>query len=53
MTELTANETTLDLNVAKSTGESSSKYVYWKIKVPESGVGGSCSDTITFSAAEG
>jgi hypothetical protein len=53
MTELTVDETTLDLNVAKSTGEDSSKYVYWKIKLPESGVGGFCSNAITFSAAEG
>ncbi len=53
MTELTADETTLDLNVAKSDGEVSSKYVYWKIKLPDSGVGGFCSNAITFSAAEG
>jgi hypothetical protein len=53
MTELTGTAITLDLNIAKSTGSPSTKDTYWKISIPNSGVGGSCSNTITFTAVSG
>ena len=53
MAELTGTATTLDFDLAKSTGTSSTKLTYWKIKLPESGVGGTCSNLITFTAISG
>jgi hypothetical protein len=53
MTELTGTAITLDLDIAKSTGSPSTKDTYWKISIPNSGVGGSCSNTVTFSAVSG
>ncbi len=53
MTELTGTAITLDLDIAKSTGSPSTKNTYWKISIPDSGVGGSCSNIITFLAVSG
>jgi len=39
--------------VATSNGADSTKSEYWTIKIPASGVGGSCSDTITIGAVAG
>ncbi len=53
MTELTGTAIRLNLNIAKSTGSPSTDDTYWKISIPNSGVGGSCSNTITFTAVSG
>ena len=53
MTTLTGTAITLDLNVAKSTGSASTSLSYWKISLPSSGVGGTCTNTITFSGVAG
>jgi len=53
MTVLTASAVTFDLNITKSTGSASSVTTYWRIQIPDSGVGGSCNNTITFTAVSG
>jgi hypothetical protein len=53
MTALSGTTANLDLNVAKSTGASSTKLTYWKISLPANGAGGTCTDTITFTAVSG
>lgn len=53
MTALSGTTTNLDLNVAKSTGVSSTALTYWKISLPANGAGGTCTNTITFSAVSG
>ncbi len=53
MTALSGTTANLDLNVAKSTGAASTALTYWKISIPSSGAGGTCTDTITFTAVSG
>jgi len=53
MTTLTTGAVTVDLNITKSTGSPSSVLTYWRVQIPSSGVGGSCSNTITFTAVSG
>jgi len=53
MTALTGTPTILDTNIAKSTGAISSKLIFWKISTPDLGIGGTCSNTITFTAESG
>lgn len=53
MTALTTSATTLNLNVAQRTNGVSTKTTYWKIQIPSTGVGGSCTNTITFTAVAG
>jgi len=53
MTSLTTSATTLDLNIPQRTNGASFKITYWKIQIPNTGVGGSCSNTITFTAVAG
>jgi len=53
MTALSGTTANLDLNVAKSTGAASTALTYWKISLPASGAGGTCTDTITFTAVSG
>lgn len=53
MTALTGSAVTLDLNVNKSTGSSITKLIHWKTQLLSSGVGGTCTNTITFTAVVG
>ena len=53
MTNLTDTATTLNLNIAQRTGSSSIEDVFWRIRIPDNGVGGTCSNTIIFTAIEG
>ena len=53
MTALSGTTANLDLNVVKSTGVASTALTYWKISLPASGAGGTCTDTITFTAVSG
>lgn len=53
MTALTGGFVTLDLNIPKSTGAASTALTYWKVKIPSSGVGSTCTDTVTFTAVSG
>lgn len=53
MTALTGDTINLDLNVTQQTGAITTKDIFWKIKIPDTGVGGSCTNTITFTAVAG
>ena len=53
MTALTGSAATLDLNVSKSTGSSVTKLTHWKVQLPATGVGGTCTNTVTFTAVVG
>jgi len=53
MTTLTTGAVPFDLNITKSTGSASSATTYWRIQIPSSGVGGTCSNTIAFTAVSG
>jgi hypothetical protein len=53
MTELTNEASSLNLNVPKSTGTDSIKPIFWKISLPSSGIGGICTNIITFTAKSG
>lgn len=53
MTALTTSAVTLDLNVSQRTSTPSTKTTYWRIQIPNTGVGGSCTNTITFTAVAG
>ena len=53
MESLSGNSTTFDLNLPQRTGGASVKNMYWKIRLPEAGAGGMCSNTIDFTAASG
>jgi len=53
MTTLTTGAVPFDLNVTKSTGSPSSVLTYWRIQISSLGVGGSCSNTVNFTAVSG
>ena len=53
MTALSGTATTLDINISQRTDSTTSKNTFWKIDIPTTGVGGSCSSTITFTAISG
>ena len=50
MTALSENATTLGLNVSQRTDGVSTKDVFWKISIPNTGIDGVCSNTMTFTA---
>lgn len=53
-TQLTDTATTLSsFNLAKKTNGASTKDVYWGFGLPATGVGGSCSGTVQFTAVSG
>lgn len=53
MVSLTGIAKTLVMALDKSTGPASTGLIYWKISIPSSGVGGTCTNTITFTAKSG
>ena len=53
MTALSGTSTTINLDVAQRTDGASIKDIFWRILIPSTGAGGSCSNTITFTAIAG
>ena len=53
MNSLSGDLTTLDLNIPPRTTTISTKDIFWKISIPNTGAGGSCTNSITFSAIAG
>lgn len=52
-TALSATATNADVNIAKSNnGGAATGSVYWKLAIPTTGVGGTCSSNITVTAAD-
>lgn len=53
MTALTGSPATADVNIAKSSnGAGGTGSVYWKLAIPATGVGGTCSSNITVTATD-
>lgn len=53
MTALTGTPATADVNVAKSSnGAAATGSLYWKLAIPSTGVGGTCSSNVTVSATD-
>ncbi|MBI4253067.1 hypothetical protein HY623_02735 [Candidatus Uhrbacteria bacterium] len=52
-TVLSATPATADVNIAKSNnGAAATGSIYWKLAIPSTGVGGTCSSAITATAAD-
>lgn len=53
MTALSATPATADVNIARSNnGATATGTVYWKLAIPSTGVGGTCSSSITAAATD-
>jgi Flp pilus assembly CpaE family ATPase len=49
-TALSTSATSADNSTAQRTGASTTTPLYWKVQLPSSGIKGSCSNSITFTA---